>query len=136
MIRLVTLNDDNTISINGSNVSTPMTPKDRAIQRFFIALLTTPGTRVDDGAYGGGLRELFLSKRRRDPNETRSYVAKKIVATESSLLPYEPDEDFAITAVVLEGVERKQRGLNISIRLEFQRAINQSLILEEPNVLI
>lgn len=136
MLRLVTLNSDNTISIDGSNVSTPMTAKDRAIQRFFIALLTTPGTRVDDPGYGGGLRDLFFSKRLKTLDETKSYIAKKIAATENSLLRYEPDEDFAITGVILEDVVRKSRGLSLFIRLEFQGAFAEKISLREEDVII
>lgn len=136
MIRLITLNDDKSITINARRIHVPMTAKERAIQRFLIALLTTPGTRVDASSFGGGLNELFLQKRRNNPNETRSYVAKKLAAAESSLIPYEPDEPFAITGVILNDVIRKKRGLAISIQLEFQEALSENIILEESNVTV
>jgi hypothetical protein len=108
-------------------IDEPISGRDAAIQRFMIALYTTPGSMIDASSWGAGAMRLVLSKRSSNMAETTVKVSEVVDRAIDSLLPNEEGE-FAIEGAVVDKVERLSgRGLRVSVTLRFQNGLTSQI---------
>lgn len=128
-LRMIRVDDDGVIEFVDT-MDGFVEGREAAIQRLVLAMLMTPGTIVDAASYGGGIKRLYLA-RRKDKKRTRESVKSVVVDTKLSLLPHEPDNTpYKITDITLQSVERLSgRGYSVSIGVDFSGASGQSITI-------
>lgn len=139
-LRLINIDDDGYVTFSGVDMHRPIKQKELAIQRYVLCLFNTAGTMVDAPYWGGTVLKLFLANRKPSIEDTKKTVSEVITQTQYGLSRTERviEDDFAITDSSLVSVKRtRERGYDITIRLEFANASDTSVTIPgETNVAI
>lgn len=127
-IRLISIDDNGVVSWDLSQMDKPIDGLEAAIQRVMICLFNTPGTIIDAGAWGGGIKSLILSRRKPSKSDTIDFVGGIIQSTFSSLNSSEPNtDDYKIIDLQVKDVEYKDRGLIIDLDIFFESGLRQQV---------
>lgn len=116
MIRLIEIDEDNTVRFTDERLGETVRGVEYAIQRFMIAFFNTPNTMVDAPGFGGGGKLLLSKKSSTEENRLRAHDAVSQAA--ESILPRESTvRDIQIREVSLSNWERKPRGARITVNI-------------------
>lgn len=120
-IRLISISEDNLVTLDSSNMNLGMTELEYAVQRAVIALFCTPGTMIDSPSWGGGATSIFLRPRIASKEKEATIIGDMVAQTQEALLGSEASIQGAYRIIGFSYVDhsRLERGLSINLRLEF-----------------
>lgn len=119
------------VTFVADRLDVPLTERESALQRVVVALMTTPGSMIEEPTWGGGARQLFLMTRPIRDTESRMRMAHVVRRAEESILESEDDNgEYTIVSVKFIDFARLPRGLSAELLVEFSGG--QSELLTFP----
>lgn len=111
-LRIISIDDNNIVSLDVSKVNIPLDFDTSIIQRVYIALMNTPGTMIDSVNFGGGANRLLFAKSPKTEEEGR-LRASEVVRSALDSLSNDPD----ILNVEMVEYIRRNRGFSSKLKI-------------------
>lgn len=129
-IRMIDIKKNGEIVITPDLFHLPLTERESAIQYVVTTLLMTPGTNVEDPAFGGGIF-LVLNSMRSSFSQTEQRVSEIVHTANLSLESHRPDfGDYTIEKINLKDVENlSPRSFRMIVSITFTSSTEESFTI-------